>query len=214
VIEEILPAGVTSADSTEDIPCATLFPVETARIARAVGTRRAEFATGRACARRALEGLGVPPTAIPTGPRGEPQWPPGVVGSITHCAGYRAAATAHSAQFQSIGIDAEPHSPVPDGVLDAVAVRAELAWIADLRRMAPERYWDCLLFSAKESVFKAWYPLTREWLGFGNAVISVDAAHGTFSAYVSPDVGGGRRFAGRWTVTAGLVLTAVVVHAG
>ena len=40
--------------------------------------------------------LGLPPTAITRSDRGAPQWPPRVVGSITHCEGYRAAAVAQA----------------------------------------------------------------------------------------------------------------------
>ena len=94
MIEKILPAGVASAEVFADLPDAVLFPQEASALATAVEKRRREFATGRACARRALDDLGIAPSAILPGERGAPQWPPGIVGSITHCAGYRAAAVA------------------------------------------------------------------------------------------------------------------------
>jgi 4'-phosphopantetheinyl transferase EntD len=95
MLERILPPCAAVRSAREDIDTA-LFPEEEAMVARAVGKRRREFSTARACARDALVELGEPPQAIPTGPKGEPLWPPGVVGSITHCDGYRACAVAHS----------------------------------------------------------------------------------------------------------------------
>lgn len=73
-----------------------------------------------------------------------------------------------------------------------------------------------MLFSAKESVYKAWFPMTGRPLGFEDAQISFDPDDGTFSARLL--VPGWRLgdaeltvFQGRWAVRAGLVLTAVAV---
>jgi 4'-phosphopantetheinyl transferase EntD len=79
--------------------------------------------------------------------------------------------------------------------------------------------WDRLLFSAKESVYKAWFPLAGRWLGFEEAVITIDPAAGVFTArlLVPGPVTGGRPltgFSGRWTAGHGLVLTAIAVPAG
>ena len=43
-------------------------------------------------------------------------------------------------------------------------------------------HWDRVLFSAKESIYKAWFPLTGRWLGFEEASLSIDPAAGTFAA--------------------------------
>ena len=218
VIEEILPAGVSSAEAFSDPPGMLLFPGEAAIVARAVDKRRREFTTARNCARSALGKLGVPPVPILAGDRGAPQWPPGIVGSITHCAGYRAAAVARACDMLTIGLDAEPNDVLPDGVLEAVCSDGERARLGDLAPAVPGICWDRLLFSAKESVYKAWFPLTGRWLGFGEADITIDAAHGTFAArlLVPGPVAGDSLlagFAGRWLVRDGLVLTTVAVPA-
>jgi len=88
VIEDLLPPQVAVAEEFGNVPYVVLFPEEEAVIANAVDKRRREFATARACARAALAKLGLPPVPIVPGFRGAPQWPSGVVGSITHCAGY------------------------------------------------------------------------------------------------------------------------------
>jgi 4'-phosphopantetheinyl transferase EntD len=95
VIEGILPAVVVAEEAFVDPDGVALFPEEELVVAGAVVKRRTEFATARHCARAALSRLGVAPTPILPGERGAPQWPAGIVGSMTHCAGYRAAALAH-----------------------------------------------------------------------------------------------------------------------
>jgi 4'-phosphopantetheinyl transferase EntD len=219
VIEKILPTEVSSAEAFADSPEAVLFPEEAAIVARAVDKRRREFTTARNCARTALGRLGVVPVPILTGERGAPQWPPGTVGSITHCAGYRAAAVARSHDIITLGLDAEPNDVLPDGVLPVVSTADERARLLDLAAAVPGICWDRLLFSAKESVYKAWFPLTQRWLGFQEADITIDPTDGTFAArlLVPPPVVGGSPltcFTGRWLACGNLVLTAITKPAG
>jgi 4'-phosphopantetheinyl transferase EntD len=218
VIEEILPARVASAEEFRDPPGVELFAEEEALVATAVEKRRREFATGRHCARAALAALGLPSVPVPRGERGAPRWPPGIVGSITHCAGYRAAAAARDQDMLTVGVDAEPDEPLPDRVLGAVSLPAERAMLRELAAAAPGTCWDRLLFSAKESVYKAWFPLTGRWLGFTDAAIAVSPADGTFEAQllVAGAEAGGRTlagFAGRWLARDGLIVTAIAVPA-
>ncbi len=97
MIEELLPDDVVVVEALSDPPEAVLFPAEEALLAQAVEKRPLEFTTVRHCARVALGRLGVPAAPILPGEHGAPQWPEGIVGSMTHCAGYRAAVVARSA---------------------------------------------------------------------------------------------------------------------
>jgi 4'-phosphopantetheinyl transferase EntD len=198
------------------VPDAVLFPEEEALLAKAVDKRRREFSTGRACARGALAALGVPRAPILRGERGAPQWPPGIVGSITHCAGYRAAAVAWERDVATIGLDAEPDEALPAGVLDRVSLPDERTRLRGLAAAAPGTCWDRLLFSAKESVYKAWFPLARRWLGFEDADITINAEDGTFGARLlvpASAVGALDGFTGQWLACDGLILTAVTALA-
>ena len=93
---------------------------------------------------------------------------------MTHCAGYAAAAVGRSAQIIGIGIDAEPDAPLPDGVLDLVATAAERERLAATPVASDSPNWDRLLFSAKEAVYKAWFPLVGEWLDHQQAEILIN----------------------------------------
>jgi 4'-phosphopantetheinyl transferase EntD len=217
MIERILPPSVASAEWFGDDPGAIPFPAEQAFIANAPESRRKEFATGRACARAALARLGQPAAAVPRGPAGAPQWAAGIVGSITHCAGYRAAAVALATDVVSLGVDAESDEPLPDhGMLEMIASREERARLRELAAGRPGICWERLLFSTKESVYKTWFPLTRSWLGFESADVTIDACGGTFTArlLVSGPVVNGSPLTllhGRWLACDGFLVTAIAV---
>ncbi|HEX5541897.1 MAG TPA: 4'-phosphopantetheinyl transferase superfamily protein [Micromonospora sp.] len=211
----LVPPGAVVVESFGDTDDTFLFAEEEAYIARGVDKRRREFTSARVCARAALAELGIPPAPIVPGPRGAPAWPAGVVGSMTHCDGYRAAAVALARDVLTIGIDAEPAGPLPDGILESIALSAERAMVSRLEAAFPGVHWDRLLFSAKEAVYKAWFPLTGAWLDFHEARIDIDPAAHTFTAalLVPGPVAGGTRlsgFAGRWLQHDGLVATAIV----
>ena len=193
-----------------------LLPPERAALGDVVAGRRHQFAAGRHCARRALARLGFPPEPLLSGADRAPRWPDGVVGSITHCEGYAAAAVARRGDVAALGIDAEPHRPLPEGVLRLVAGDCERRWLASADGPIE---WDRLLFSAKESVFKAWFPLARRWLGFKDAVVTFAPDKGRFRAELrvpGPAIDGAALSAldGRFAVGDGLALTAVVVPRG
>lgn len=219
LLGRLLPDGVAAAESFEDPPEVFLFPEEQAAIAKAVDKRRREFATVRHCARRALTALGRTAVPLLPGLRGAPGWPQDVVGSMTHCDGYRAAAVAPRVRVASLGIDAEPHGPLPDGVLNAVTLPAERGHLAELAGHDPSVHWDRLLFSAKESVYKTWFPLTGAWLGFEDAELRFAPDTGTFRARIlreGRDHEGHRlhTFHGRWQAARGLVVTAIAHQPG
>lgn len=216
MIGDILPPEVVAEEMFGDLPDVTLFPAEEAVIANAVGKRRQEFTTVRACARAALARIGMPPVPIVPGLRGAPQWPSGVVGSITHCDGYRACAVARDSDIVTIGIDAEPHDRLPDGVLEAVTSGAERTRLAALTAAVPDVCWDRILFCVKEAVYKAWFPLTHRWLGFDEAAVDFDVVSQSFTARLlvaGPVVNGQALtgFDGRWRVSDGLIVTAIVI---
>ncbi|ACU70776.1 4'-phosphopantetheinyl transferase [Catenulispora acidiphila DSM 44928] len=236
MLASLLPPEVAVEEVFGDPEDAVLLPGEEAVVARAVEKRRLEYTTTRHLARVALGRLGLPPVAILTGGNREPLWPAGIVGSMTHCRGYRAAAVARGGggggvgrvgdvgrvvgggfvgPVTGIGIDAEPHGPLPQGVFDTIARPDEMPGLAALAAERPQVRWDRLVFSAKESVYKAWFPVARRWLGFGEASVefvpAAEGMSGTFSARILQSGAPITRMTGRWTIESGLVLTAVTV---
>lgn len=221
LVSAVLPDadGLAYSEVYSDPPDLAPLPEEEPLIARSVDKRRNEFITVRHCARVALGELGLPPVPILKGEKGEPCWPDGVVGSLTHCTGYRGAVVGRTDAVRSVGIDAEPHDVLPDGVLNAITLEEERHEISAL---PAGLHWDRILFCAKEATYKAWFPLTKRWLGFEDAHVVFDldppdgATTGVFVSkiLIDPEALSGpplTALRGRWSVERGLVLTAIVL---
>ena len=84
-LARVLPPGVAVAVEDPAASAEGMFDAEARAVARAVPARRAEFAAGRRAAHRAMERLGVPAAPVAMGSDRAPVWPPGVIGSISHC---------------------------------------------------------------------------------------------------------------------------------
>jgi len=160
-----------------------LYPDELAHIQGAVPKRRAEFATARLLARKALASLGATPMSLVPAPDRAPVWPLGFTGSISHCADYCAVAVARSGDFRSLGLDVEDLRVLDPTMLDLVLTDGERRWL----RAQPESLQPTLpilIFSAKEAYYKCQYPITRGFLEFEDVELTIDWAAGTFEARV------------------------------
>jgi 4'-phosphopantetheinyl transferase EntD len=214
VLSEVLPAYVVTEHRLSDADQPRLLPEEEALVAQAVDKRRQEFATTRACAHAALTRLGAPPGPLLSGGRGQPLWPTGFVGSLTHCDGFRGAAVARRQDVRALGVDAEPNGALPDGVLRLVARDEERRAMQRLP-MTSGVHWDRLLFSAKEAVFKAWFPVAGRELSFEDVTLTVDPLRGTFDArFLVDNTPLGAVLSGKWLCRNGFVVTGVCVTAG
>lgn len=195
------------------VPIDHLWPEERIQIANAISKRQLEYSNVRWCARQALQQLGHPPVALPNGPQRDPVWPQGIIGSLTHCAGYYAAAVARQSDCLAIGIDAELHQPMSHDTLSMVASPAEQRMLQQLAEYHPAIHWDTLLFSIKESIFKAWFPLTRRWLDFHQATVRLEHNSNTFSVQLEAGCcwPPGSQQQGNWYRDNGLLLSTLVI---
>lgn len=183
-------------------------------IARAVPRRRLEFANGRVCARRAMAALGHAPVSLPTRPDRVPDWPHGLVGSITHTRDWVATAVARRDQgFAAIGIDIEPTTALSPDLWASVCGSGELEKSAAICDVPPGLAAH-IIFCMKEAAFKCQYGLSRAMLEFEDFVIDVDAEAGTFAASyckVVPPFDMHHRLHGRFALTAEYIASAVVL---
>ncbi len=135
--------------------------------------RRKEFIAGRVLAQRCLVDLGQPPGLIRCGVDREPLWPNGVVGSITHTGSFTAAAVWLPNMGQDsagIGIDAEHCGRLNPEVWPTVFTASEIARLDQENRLDKDLMATCM-FSAKEGVYKAQFPLTRQFIEFDEVAI-------------------------------------------
>ena len=148
---------------------AHLLPEEARSIAARQPAMRRASGAARWIAHRLLADIGVNDVAIPRAPTGAPVWPDGIIGSLAHDDEMAVAAVAPVAHIASLGIDVEPAQPLPDDILALVATRADRTDAAD-RHLAGR-----ILFSAKEAVYKAVYPLDRQILGYEDITVDLNA---------------------------------------
>ncbi len=191
------------------------------RVAGAAPSRRAGYLAGRWCAHQALlvSAPHVAHMSIGTGEFREPLWPTGIVGSISHTAGYALAAAAPLGAVRAIGLDVERWLDE-----DAPArIGADLAGEGELEALVARTAWPAervltVLFSAKETIYKCLFPDVRAYFGFETAwVESVeprDEAAGRFVARLTGPLGpalpAGLMLHGRFACRDDVVVTALV----
>jgi len=103
--EKLLDVDTIIAE-IDDHQC-ELFDEEKTYVTSAVPARVREFAAGRSLARNLMSHRDVHPKSIPAGPGGQPIWPAGITGSISHTASHIGVAVASQDLYQGIGLDIE-----------------------------------------------------------------------------------------------------------
>lgn len=196
-VEELFPPGVIAFEIRGPAPAAAdLFPVEREHMANAVASRVREFAAGRSCARAGLAVLGAMHAALPPGPDRRPQWPSGVVGSISHTHDYCVAVLGRTARFSAIGVDAERVQDVDPSVWPLTLRAEEIARLDGLDERARQRH-AAIAYCAKEAFYKFQYELTRSWLDFED--VSVDAVGHAFEVTVHAPSHAIHQIRSRWS---------------
>ncbi|MBB5018473.1 enterobactin synthetase component D [Chitinivorax tropicus] len=139
-------------------------------IRRSAAKRQADFLSGRLCALSAMAALQLPPMVPGIGEDRSPQWPAGVVGSITHGAGLALAAVACAADCLGVGIDVETLQK-PD-TMHSVAEQVLTPHELHIRALLPDMQqadFISTVFSLKESLYKALYPIVGKSFYFQDA---------------------------------------------
>jgi 4'-phosphopantetheinyl transferase EntD len=175
-IMRLFPSGVvaTETETTKSLLSA-LHPNEADIVRHAAPKRAHEFAAGRLCARKALAKLsGHEPPLLANADR-TPQWPTGVVGTISHTHGYCAAAVAHDSAFVGIGLDVETAEAVDEKILMQICTDEDLYWL-NRQHLEVNRRWATVLFTAKEAFYKCQYSVTHAWLDFRDVSICLGGA--------------------------------------
>ncbi len=186
-------------------------------LAGAVPKRQIEYCAGRLCAREALRRCApdLADAVIASGPHGEPLWPPGIVGTITHTHEFASAAVASTEHTSALGLDAERLSHLSADVLDYIALPAEIQAAALTAQMSAEVV-ASIVFSAKETLFKCLYAEVGRYFDFRDALIeALDAETGSFNARLlvelTPRLVKGMCFEGRFVLDESRVYTGIAL---
>jgi 4'-phosphopantetheinyl transferase EntD len=150
-----------------------LLAEERSAFARSVVKVQRASGAARIVARELMRRAGVAPQPVVKLTGGMPTWPDGIVGSLAHDATVAVAALARCYDYLSLGVDIEPAEPLAPDLLDMVATAGERAGMQD----APLD--GRLLFSVKEAVYKAAYPLDRVFLDHHDVEVDLAAQTAT-----------------------------------
>ena len=184
MIETLFDAPVLALSATPEMWSGTLLPEEEACLSpRAIAKRRREFTAGRVCARAALEHLGIRGFPLVAGEDRSPVWPPGIVGSLSHCADSCGVAVSRRGAIAGVGLDIERARPLEGRVASIICTPAELRRIESLPDLPPG-LWTMIVFSAKESAYKCYHPIAKAFLDFHDVEIDLAPGAGTFTARI------------------------------
>lgn len=220
IFSRIFPTSVTAVRATPAMYDAPLYPDEDPAVAKAVLSRRREFAAGRAAVREALRRCGEQQASLPAQPDRQPRWPAGYTGSISHCDGFCAAAVTRRSIILSVGLDVEPAVNLPRELQPLIFSQEERIRLeATGRQISPP--WCRIGFCAKEAFYKGYYAIEEKYLDFLDVdlVLGVDPDGQSGDFYVT--IRSSSRFIGdrsspvrgRWLADQGFVIAGTVQRA-
>lgn len=128
--------------------------------------RKRDYLAGRYCASQCLAHYNLEKFEIIANDDRSPIWPQGYCGSITHTSTYASAVVAPTDLYQSIGIDSEHimKQSTFTRVKKQIATQKEFDLVSSIYKNECQAL--TILFSIKEAVFKAVYPLVKRHFYF------------------------------------------------
>ncbi len=157
-----------------------IYPEEQDCVPNVATKRYREFTAGRLCAREVLKKSGIDNFPLLVGNNREPLWPPGIVGSISHCRDNCIVVASRDKRIAGLGVDIENIAPLEEEITSLVCRQKEKQWITHVSEPGhPD--WAKIIFSAKESVYKCLFPIKNIYLDFKEVQIEFDILRNKFS---------------------------------
>ncbi len=144
-------------------------------VTNAVTSRQREYIAGRVLARELLCSIGVDTHTIASGPKREPLWPTGIVGSISHNELFCAVVVAQNSVVTSVGIDIETTGRIDRHLWGHLFTDEETEHLLQLEPVAQSRQ-ATVFFSIKEAFYKYQFPITQAWVGFRDVSVHQEDA--------------------------------------
>jgi len=204
---------------TDALACTLLATELKPEITHAVIKRRAEFVAGRSLARHALQQLGADDSVVDIDKHRAPVWPAGFVGSISHTDTLAVCAVARCQDIERLGVDIEEY------IADEMAYFVFASVVTEAERVLFDQYplyrhaLLTVIFSAKESLFKALFPVVGHYFGFEVARLKeINFSAGTLvmelTTDLMPELAVGRCFNGQFRLHDSYVFTMIMERAG
>ena len=140
--------------------------------------RKSEYSSGRRVAHEALKLLAGAPAAVTRNGR-LPEWPAGYRGTISHSIEIAIAMVASTSDCHGVGLDVVKKNAVSAKVGARIMLAEE---IVPPSSGFTDADWRAIVFSAKESVYKAVHPEIGEFLEFRDVEIKMNESDRSFTA--------------------------------
>ncbi len=187
VKKKLAAQKIAFAYTTQPQPITAMYPEEREYVQGAVKKRQAEFATGRWCARVAMSELGIATMPIVVGDLGEPVFPSGVCGAISHADGIYCACVALKEHYRAVSIDIERlNRKVSETTLEIIFTDDERSALAEISS-AIDAY-AVKYLSAKECIYKLITPIIRKRVHLSEFAIEFDINSEIFTAVLQSDL--------------------------
>ncbi len=153
-------------------------------IFQSVKKRQAEYLCGRYCANQVLETMGINNVNIAIGAKREPLWPKGIKGAISHTDCSAVTLVTNKEDIHGLGIDQEwvLTSKVVHEIKEQIINSNEQNVISSCQLDNDVAF--SVVFSGKESFFKAMFPLYGQYFDFSAvSLVTLDGnnEHGHFT---------------------------------
>lgn len=181
--------------------------------------RQAEFLAGRIAAQAALAMLGISPEyqSVGINKHHAPVWPKGITGSISHHHTAAYAVVAATSQYSAIGVDAEQWlSTKVAGSTQDLIINTEEKALLHHPVLLPEQVLT-LIFSAKESLYKALHPKVRQYFDFLDArILAINIDKQNFVIQLNKSLNfqfyQGKQFIGKFLLDKHEVITLIAIE--
>jgi len=145
---------------------------------KASALRNKQLCLGRLCAAEALMTSGLDESLalnIAIGQNREPLWPNGYIGSISHDRIGAVAIANSTSKVRALGVDVEEWGRMKPEIAEKILHQNDLRDVPGLG----QNELLTLIFSAKETLYKALYPIVQTYFGFDSAsVTTIDLKRG------------------------------------
>ncbi|WP_281558772.1 4'-phosphopantetheinyl transferase superfamily protein [Thalassomonas sp. RHCl1] len=185
-----------------------------ASLSRAVNKRQGEYLAGRYAAIQALAELGINTRNIPTGEHRSPVWPEGILASITHTSTAAFCVAASKRAIKYLGIDHENWLKADNvaEIKSSIINEKEEVFLKQSDMSFEQAF--TLVFSAKESLFKALYPGVGYYFDFSAAeIIDLNTVNNSLclrlTETLTPAITAGARFNGQFIFDESAVQTLI-----
>lgn len=177
-----LPEGAVSHFTQEKKTADILFTGERQIADSFEQMRMQDFCVGRYCAHQCLTDFNRSEAVLKT-EHGEPIWPKGLIGSISHSKLLSGAVVMPEKDYKALGLDIEAIGRVSVDLWPLFFTEDEIDWLQS-RPYPYQSFFATLFFSFKEAFYKMQFSITKSFVDYHQCIISYNSGEVSINSLV------------------------------